>query len=194
FWWPQVCADTVWYFQTYHLCQVHQMTKVLILPTVAMPAPLFSKIYVDTMFMLPSNKFKYIIQGCCSLTHYPEFCMLTRENTKAIIKWLYEDIVCCWRALSKIVTDNGPPILKAVTYLAKKYNLHHIWISGYNKCVNSIVKRPHFNVRQALFKVVDGDQSSMEYCHLLCLLVRTCYSLQANGLLHDNWHPPSPAS
>ena len=39
------------------------MTNVLILPTVATPAALFSKIYVDTMFMPLSNKFKYIIQG-----------------------------------------------------------------------------------------------------------------------------------
>ncbi|KNZ76762.1 hypothetical protein J132_08835 [Termitomyces sp. J132] len=141
------------------LCTPTFKILVLILPTVATPAPLFSKIYMDTMFMPPSNKFKYIIQGCCLLTHYPEFCMLTRENTEAIAKWLYEDIICRWGALSKIVTDNGPPILKVVTYLVKKYNLHHIWISGYNKCANGIVKWPHFNVHQALFKAVDGDQS-----------------------------------
>ncbi|KNZ82250.1 hypothetical protein J132_04211 [Termitomyces sp. J132] len=67
------------------------------------------------MFMPPSNKFKYIIQGRCSLTHYPEFRMLTRENTEAIAKWLYEDVIC--------------------------------------------LERPHFDVRQALFKAVDGDQS-----------------------------------
>ncbi|KNZ72630.1 hypothetical protein J132_02223, partial [Termitomyces sp. J132] len=115
FWWPQVSTDIVWYLWTCHLCQIHQMTKVLIPLTVTMPAPLFSKIYVDTMFMLPSN--------------------------------------------NKIVTNNGPPILKAVTYLAKKYNLHHIWISGYNKRANGIVKQPHFNVCQALFKAVKGDQS-----------------------------------
>ncbi|KNZ79489.1 hypothetical protein J132_09583 [Termitomyces sp. J132] len=98
FWWPQVSADIVWYIQTCHLCQVHQMTKILISLTVAMPVPLFSKIYIDTMFMPPSNKF------------------------------------------NKIITENGPPILKAVTYLAKKYNLHHIQISGYNKCTNGIVE------------------------------------------------------
>ncbi|KNZ76548.1 hypothetical protein J132_09830 [Termitomyces sp. J132] len=84
--------------------------------------------------------------------------MLARENTEAIAKWLYEDIICCWGVLSKTVTDNGPPILKAVTYIAKKYNLHHIWISGNNKCANRIVEQPHFNVCQALFKAVDGDQ------------------------------------
>ncbi|KNZ76980.1 hypothetical protein J132_10326, partial [Termitomyces sp. J132] len=55
FWWPQVSTDIVWYFWTCHLCQIHQTTKVLIPPTVATPVPLFSKIYMDTMFMPPSN-------------------------------------------------------------------------------------------------------------------------------------------
>ncbi|KNZ78068.1 hypothetical protein J132_02360 [Termitomyces sp. J132] len=45
-----------------------------------------------------------------------------------------------------------------LTYLAKKYNLHHIRISGYNKRANGIVEQPHFDVRQALFKAVNGDQ------------------------------------
>ena len=94
FWWPQVAADIAWYICSCHICQVHQTTKVLIPPTVATPAALFSKIYIDTMFMPSSNKFKYIIQGRCSLIHYPEFRMLARENTDAIAKWIFEDIIC----------------------------------------------------------------------------------------------------
>ncbi|KNZ74497.1 Pro-Pol polyprotein [Termitomyces sp. J132] len=85
FWWPQVSTDIVWYICTCHLCQVHQTTKVLIPPTVTMPALLFSKIYIDTMFMPPSNKFKYIIQGHCLLTHYSECHMLAREH------------ICAWQ-------------------------------------------------------------------------------------------------
>ncbi|KNZ71647.1 hypothetical protein J132_07878 [Termitomyces sp. J132] len=85
--------------------------------------------------------------------------MLARENSEAIAKWLYKDIICHWGVLSEIITNNGPPILKAVTYLVKKYNLHHIWISGYNKHANGIVEWPHFDVCQALFKAVDSDQS-----------------------------------
>ena len=44
--------------------------------------------------------------------------MLARENTNAITKWLFEDIICCWGTLNKIITNNGPPIIKAVAYLA----------------------------------------------------------------------------
>jgi len=55
---------------------------------------------------------------------------------------------CCadWGGLTEIVTDNGPPFVKAVNYLAKKYHIYHIRISGYNSCANSIVERLHFDV------------------------------------------------
>ena len=43
--------------------------------------------------------------------------------------------------------------------MAKKYHIHHICISGYNSRANDIVEQPHFDVRQALFKAVDGDQA-----------------------------------
>jgi hypothetical protein len=43
-------------------------------------------------------------------------------------------------------------------YLLKRYHLNHIRISGYKSHTNGTVERSHFDVRQPLFKVVDGDQ------------------------------------
>jgi len=68
-------------------------------------------------------------------------------------------VICRWGALKEIVSDNGGAFVKAVEYLAKKYHIHHIRISGYNSRANGLVERPHFDVRQALYKAVDGDQS-----------------------------------
>jgi hypothetical protein len=76
FWWPHMHADIIWFVHTCLLCQQHQTRQVLIPPIVTTPTPLFAKVYIDTMHMLPSRSFKYIIQGHCSLTQYPEFRML----------------------------------------------------------------------------------------------------------------------
>jgi hypothetical protein len=67
--------------------------------------------------------------------------------------------LCRWGTISEIVTDNGPDFIKALDYLKKKYHIVHIRISGYNSWANGIVERSHFDVRQALFKAVDGVQS-----------------------------------
>ena len=156
FWWPHVHADIIWFVRTCHICQIQQTRQVLIPPVVATPAPLFSKIYVDTMHMPASNGCTYIVQGRCSLIHWPEWRALRKEDHIALGRWLFEDIICRWGGLWEIVTDNGTPFIKAVAYLAEKYHIHHIRISGYNSRANGLVERPHFDVRQSLFKAVDG--------------------------------------
>ena len=66
YWWPMMLQDIAWFIRTCHLCQLRKTQQVLIPPTVAMPAPLFSKVYIDTMHLTPSSGYKYIVQGCCS--------------------------------------------------------------------------------------------------------------------------------
>ena len=105
-----------------------------------MPAPLFGKVYIDTMHLPVSFGKKYIIQGCCSLCTWPEFHALTKENTTALRDWTFQDLICRWGALYKIVTDNRKPFIKALTYLSKHYHINHIRISRYNLRANGIVE------------------------------------------------------
>ena len=63
FWWPSIAHNIRQYTTTCHECQLQQTTKVRIPPTVAIPAPLFCKAYIDTMFMPPAAGFRYIVQA-----------------------------------------------------------------------------------------------------------------------------------
>jgi hypothetical protein len=159
YWWPFMGNDIAWFVKTCRLCQLRKTQNVLIPPTVATPAPLFAKIYVDTMHLPPSNGYKYIVQGRCSLTHFAEFDMLRKENARAIGEWIMKDFIYRWGTLVEIVTDNGAPFVKALSYIEQKYHIKHIRISGYNSRANGIVERAHFDIRQALFKAADGEQS-----------------------------------
>ena len=152
-------ADIAWFVKTCHVCQLRQTRNILIPPVVATPAPLFAKMYMDTMHLLKSGGFKYLVQGRCSLTHFPEYHSLRTETGKTIGDWIFEDILCRWGTLCEIVTNNGPAFVKALGYLAKCYHIRHIRISGYNSHANGIAERAHFDVRQAMFKACDGDQS-----------------------------------
>jgi hypothetical protein len=114
---------------------------------------------MDTMHLPLSGGYKYLVQGRCSLIHYPEFRKLRKENAKALADWIFEDILCRWGTLVEIVTDNGPPFLKALAYLEKQYHVKHIRISGYNSQANGLVERPHLDIRGSLFKACDGIQN-----------------------------------
>ena len=163
FWWPHMADDISWIIQTCHICQLRQTRKIVIPPIVATPAPIFSKVYMDTLHMPTSGGFKYIVHGRCSVTHYPEFRMLRRETASTLGDWVYQDLLCRWGSLLEIVTDNGTPFLKALAYLESRYNVKHIRISGYNSQAN-IVERPHFDVRESIAKATkDGKWHNATY-------------------------------
>ena len=156
---PSRGNTTAWYIRTCHICQTRQTWQISIPPIVATPAPFFSKMYMDTMHMPCSGGFAYITQGRCSLTHYPEFCMLWKEMAQSLGDWIFQDVLCRWGTLVEIVSDNGKPFVATLGYLEKKYHVKHIRISGYNSRANGIVERSHFDIRQALYKALDGDQT-----------------------------------
>ena len=60
---------------------------------------------------------------------------------------------------TEIVSDNGAPVVKALSEFEEQYRVKHIRISGYSFRANSIVERPHFDVRQALYKASNGEES-----------------------------------
>lgn len=85
--------------------------------------------------------------------------MLRKETAKSLTYFILNNIIYHWGTLLEIVTDNGAPFVKAMDYLAKAYHVGHMHISGYNSWANGIVERSHFDMRQALFKACDGEQS-----------------------------------
>ena len=159
YWWPMMAHDIAWFIRTCRLCQLRKTQQVSIPPVVATPAPLFSKVYMDTMHLTPSSGYKYIVQARCSLTHWPEWEMLRKESAKSLATFILHNLIYRWGTLLEIVTDNGAPFVKALGYLSKHYHFKHIRISGYNSRANGIVERSHFDVRQALFKACDGEES-----------------------------------
>lgn len=129
FWWPNLDDDVKWYVRTCHECQVRQRTMLHIPPTVAAPAPLIRKAYIDTMLMPKAGGFRYIVQARCSLTAYPEFRKMRQESGRTIGSFIYEEILCRWGALQEIVSDNGTAFVAALDYLSEKYHINHIRIS-----------------------------------------------------------------
>ena len=154
-----MAQDIAWFVLTCRLCQLRKTQQVSIPPVVAQPAPLFAKVYMDTMHLTPSGGYKYIVQARCSLTHWPEWEMLRKETAKTLAVFILRNIIYRWGTLLEIVSDNGTPFVKALTYLAKHYHITHIRISGYNSRANGLVERSHFDVRQALFKACDGEEN-----------------------------------
>src|SRR5258707_1948671 len=157
FWWPSLANDVKQYITTCHECQIRQTTKVRIPPTVAVPAPLFRKAYIDTMLMPPAAGFRYIVQARCSLSAWPEWRALRVETTRTLAAFIFEDILCRWGAVEEIVTDNGTAFVAALNWLADRFGIRHIRISAYNSRANGIVECQHRTIRESIVKACKGN-------------------------------------
>jgi len=143
FWWPLLDKDIAWFIKTCHQCQTRSVEKVVLPPTISIPATLFRKTFTDSMYMPASHGFTYIVQARCSLTAWPEFRMLRKETGRTLGAFLFEDVLCRWGAVEEIVTDNGSPFVAALNWLVHKYHIRHIRISAYNSKANGLVERSH---------------------------------------------------
>ena len=157
FWWPSLQLDVQWYVDSCHQCQLRQTTKVRIPPVIATPAPLFRKVYINTMFMPSAHGFRYLVQARCSLTAWPEWRALRTETGRTIGAFIFEEILCRWGAVQEIVTDNGTAYISALEWLADKFDITNIRISPYNSRANGIVERQHRTIREAIVKMCEHD-------------------------------------
>ena len=74
------------------------------------------------------------------------------------MSFIFKDILCCWGAVSELVTDNGPAFIQALDVLMSRYGIRHIRISPYNSQANGVVKRCHYNVQEAIVKSTLGGE------------------------------------
>jgi transposase InsO family protein len=93
-----------------------------------------------------ASGYHYIVQARCSLTAWPEWCVLCTETGRTLAAFIFEDILCRWGAIEEIVTDNGTAFVAALDCLADHYGIRHIWISAYNSCANGIVEWQHHTI------------------------------------------------
>ena len=183
--------DIKWFVRTCHKCQIHQTCQLHIPPTVPVISGLFRKVHLDTMVMPRSAGYRYIVQARCALTAYPEWRMLHSENTSALASFIFEDILYCWGALAKIVTDNGPAFVQALDVLTDWYNIPHIRISPYNSQANGVVEQRHLDVQEAITKSTLGGGVPLAYCRSLGLLGRAhdrASVYRFVSILYGSWH------
>ena len=113
--------------------QVRQRRALELLPLVIHTPSIFQVLHTDTVHMNPpSNGYKYIVHGRCRLSSWMEAKALKEENARSIGQQLFEDIICKWGSLIKIVIDNRAPFKKAMKWLEEKYGIKGVTISPNN--------------------------------------------------------------
>jgi hypothetical protein len=171
FWWPEMECDIKQFVKSCHSCQERQQQLVKIPPSITRTPGIFEVIHVDVMHMTPpSNGCKYIVHGRDNLTSWPEARGLRDEKARSIALWLYEEILCRWGSIRLMVSDNGESFKAALQWIQMKWGIKHITISPYNSQANGSIERPHWDLRQMLYKATGAANVNKWYWFLDAVL------------------------
>ena len=157
YFWPGMKDQIRHHIQSCHPCQLRSTKKMHIPITISHPPALFSKVYLDVMKM-PLARGKQWLIGCRDdLSGITECKAIARDKAKVIAKFFLKRIILRYGIVQEVVTDNGPSFGREFAETLQKYGIKHIKISPYNSQANGVVERGHYNIREALVKLCDGN-------------------------------------
>ena len=161
YFWPGMKEQIKQHVQSCHTCQLRSTKKMHITITISHPPCLFSKVYLDVMKMPKSTyKKKEWLIGCRDdLSGITECKAIARDQAKVIARFFLKQIILRYGNVLEVVTDNGPSFAKEFAKLLQQYGIRHIKISPYNSQANGVVERGHYNIREALVKLCEGNLS-----------------------------------
>lgn len=157
YYWPTIQHDLKRHIQSCHTCQLRSTKKMHIPITMSLPRRLFSKVYLDVMKMPKAQGKEWLVACRDDLSGATECKALKRDKAKAIAQFFYHRIILRYGTTLEVVTDNGPSFQKEFRQLLKDFGIKQISISPYNSQANGVVERGHYNIREALVKLCQGD-------------------------------------
>ena len=157
FFWPHLFSDIKHHVSTCHACQIRSTKKTEIPITISSPPTIFTKIYVDVLYMPKAGKFRYIVIARDDLSRAAEGRALPSLKARLMANFFWEEIICRYGAVGEVITDNGPEVSAAFSNLLERYGIPHIRISAYNSKANGVVERGHIDIRESLVKAC-GDR------------------------------------
>jgi len=157
FYWPQMYSDVAHHIHSCHECQIRSTHKVEIPLTVSPSPQIFMKIYVDVMLVPKARGYHYLVAAHDDLSLAAEGRALKHASSDSLAKFFWEEIICRYRVIAQIVTDNGSEVKGAFEKLMQRYSIPQICISPYNSRANGVVEHGHFTIREAIVKSCEGD-------------------------------------
>ncbi len=151
--WPYLRTHVHQHVSSCHECQRRRVIRMIVPPTISMPATIFEKVYVDVMYMQPpAGGYSFIVCAWDDLTGVVEASPLSQNNSNQLAHFFWTKIYCQYGAIGHVVTDNGSEVKGAFERLMKRANIPQVRISSYNKHGTGAVEHGHLVLREAIVK------------------------------------------
>jgi hypothetical protein len=153
YWWLDWNRHVAIGVRSCHACQIRNERKIAIPIIPSAPVQPFRYFYLDCAIMVKAHGYIAYVAARCATTGYGEAHRLRKISSKAVAKFIFEEIICRWGNVDTISTNNGSEFdNELLKTLLDDYNVHHIKISPYNSRGQGIVERSHRSFKEALYR------------------------------------------
>jgi hypothetical protein len=153
YYWPGMKKQIKQHVQSCHNCQLRSTKKMHIPVTISHPPSLFSKVYLNVMKMPLARGKQWIVACRVDLSG----SAIAWDKAHVIARFFLKQIILHYGIVQEVVTDNGPSFSGEFSRLLQQYGIPKIKISPYNSQANRVVEQGHYNIREAIVKLCDGN-------------------------------------
>jgi Integrase zinc binding domain len=169
FFWPNMLSYVAWYCWTCHECQQRSTTHPKITLSLTYVNTILHKFNMDTVHMLVSNGFKYIVDLQDNLSGWLEAKMLCKATSKNVTKFLFKDIMCQFGCVLQITMDNGVEFDGLVQAMVDEYNVPIACAAPYHLEANGMIECRHRTWINSLFVASKGNPSQWSKYFYSCM-------------------------
>ena len=158
YWWESLYEDSAAYVRTCNSCQRRSTRREEEALHPTWVSGMWQKMAVDVVHMpLRENK-NYLVVARDDFSGWPEARALSAATSMAVVRFLYEDVICRHGCFQRLVLDGGPENKDVVDDLAQRYRIRRIVTSAYHPQANGMVERGHQPIVDGLAKMTDGGR------------------------------------
>ncbi len=95
---------------------------------------------------------RFLVVARCDFSRWVEARLLWTLTSKAVARFMWEDIICRHKCFGKLVIDGGLENKKAVEELAERYGIKRVVVSAYHPQANGMIERGHKPIVDVLSK------------------------------------------
>ena len=157
YWWPHMYKDVMKFVETCEICQRYSTIRYRdeLKPTYS--SSMHYKWMVDLVTMpLGEGQMRYLVLAREDLTNQVEGRPLRQKTTRAVCKFLLEDVICRYGCVGKIIADRGELDSDEAKEFFSRIGVKLSLTTAYNPEANGKVERGHSPIVKAIVKSCKG--------------------------------------
>ena len=160
YWWDFLHSEVRSYVRTCEQCQRRDPSRLEegLHPTWV--TLFWQKAGLDVVYMPLCEGIKYLVVARCDLSGWVEARPMRNLTSKAVARFLWEDIICRHGCFGKLVVDGGSENKDAVQELALRYGIKRVVVSAYHPQANGMIERGHKPIIEALAKMSERGSTN----------------------------------